>query len=149
MEKKYFIRTKATPTGGEVGHIFEEVPNVYMPPGFVAYTDSLTDRGYIEIHPSNEVKYISQSQYERIASCILEDRDATQEVSWVLRELEAEKVLMDKLEAFQDAARALVKAWGDIAHDSPVEDLLTRTYPFNEDFEEVEAKIHVWGAPEE
>lgn len=64
METKYFIRTKATVTGGEVGYIFEEVPNVYMPPGFVAYTDALTGREYIEIHPSDEVKYISRSQYK-------------------------------------------------------------------------------------
>lgn len=150
MKKQgYFLRIKDGKIGGERGHVYREATNVFLPDGFVAYMDEhSTTPEHIEVHPADELRRISESQYLRITSYLMEGTEPGNEIAGVLEELESESRLQARLEVFQRAARALLAEWERLPYGTRINERLTESYPFSEEFSEVVAKIGDWGEDE-
>ncbi len=145
-KQRYFIRIKDGTLGGERGHIYKEATNVFLPDGFVAYTNEYsTMPDAIEVHPADELRVITADQYNRIAACVMEGVEAGHEIKAVMVAVEAEDKILDKVAEFKRVASELYSLWEPIPFASPVNQLLTDTYPFDKDFQEVLDEICRWG----
>ena len=144
--KRYFLRIKDGQRGGERGHIYVEVPNVYLPDGFVAYVDEhSTTPDLIEVHPADEVVYISTYQYESINERAIDGEETGYAVQRVMEEVEMASKLEETLSIFKEVAKDLGRQWDKVAYDSDICTRLTASYPFIEEYSEVLDKIIEWG----
>lgn len=142
----FFIRVKESETD-EIGFIYRGVTGVIPPAGYTAIRNLHCTRSAIEIVPTDDIRQISFAQYESIEDRIVDGDDPSDVIERVIADVI--KTPSDKfreaLANFQDAACKLTEAWERLGVDDAEAVGANDNYPFEHSFDEMVAKITVWG----
>ena len=144
---RYYVLLNDSETShGERGWVYVEVPHIVVPDGYVTLLDEHSTNQHTEVMPVKNLMELTHDQYERFQYLLESGRDVAEELETLIAmRRTAIRKLKEQRDAFVQQAVNLLDEWHNVGYELAEEAGMDTSYPFEQDFAEIVAKLTNWG----